>query len=191
MGSESLSPCEEERTRTGGSTGRGRIREAVEADVPEILGMIVDLAEFEKEPDAVKLTESGLRDALFGPRSTIFAHVAEAAEAGGTSFRLDGFALWYLTFSTWEGVNGIHLEDLYVRPACRGTGRGRALLQSLAAVAVARGWRRVEWQVLNWNSAAIEFYRSLGAHPMSGWSTFRLDGGALEAFGGAASSADS
>ncbi|WP_425393435.1 N-acetyltransferase family protein [Brevibacterium album] len=144
--------------------------------------MIVDLAVYEKEPDAVRLTEEALHGALFGEHPTVFAHVAEAQADSG--FRLGGFALWFLSFSTWEGVNGIHLEDLYVRPEVRGSGKGKALLRTLAALAVEQGWKRVEWQVLKWNTPAIDFYRSLGACPMEEWHTFRLDGGALKAFGG-------
>ncbi len=96
-----------------------------------------------------------------------------------------GFALWFLNYSTWEGVHGIYLEDLYVRPEARGEGHGKALLQHLAATAVDRGYARVEWSVLDWNEPSINFYKKLGAAPMEEWSTFRLTGDALEAFGAA------
>ena len=92
-----------------------------------------------------------------------------------------GLALWYPTYSTWTGRQGLWLEDLFVRPSARGTGLGRALLQALAQVCVARGWTRFEWWVLDWNAPAIGFYRALGAVPQDAWTTFRVDGGALRA----------
>ncbi|KQN99563.1 MULTISPECIES: GNAT family N-acetyltransferase [unclassified Arthrobacter] len=149
------------------------IREARPADVPVILQLIHDLALYEKEPDAVRNTAEGLEAALFGDRPTIYAHVAEAQG------EVQGFALWFLNYSTWEGVNGIYLEDLYVRPDARGAGYGKALLSNLARIAADRGYARVEWSVLDWNEPSIRFYESLGARPQSGWSTFRLTGDAL------------
>ncbi|WP_323961754.1 GNAT family N-acetyltransferase [Arthrobacter sp. JZ12] len=152
------------------------IREARRDDVPIILQLIHDLAEYEKEPDAVRNTVEGLEDALFGENSRIFAHVAE--DDGG----VQGFALWFLNYSTWEGVHGIYLEDLYVRPEARGSGYGKALLQTLARIASERGYARVEWSVLDWNEPSIGFYRSLGAAPQDEWTTFRLTGPSLAAF---------
>ncbi|WDF34729.1 GNAT family N-acetyltransferase [Arthrobacter agilis] len=149
------------------------IREARPADVPVILQLIHDLALYEKEPDAVRNTAPSLERALFGDRPTIYAHVAEEQGA------VQGFALWFLNYSTWEGVNGIYLEDLYVRPEARGAGHGTALLANLARIAADRGYARVEWSVLDWNEPSIRFYESLGARPQSGWSTFRLTGSAL------------
>ncbi len=149
------------------------IREARPADVPVILQLIHDLALYEREPDAVKNTVGSLEDALFGDRPTIFAHVAEAEG------QVQGFALWFLNYSTWEGVNGIYLEDLYVRPDARGAGHGKALLANLARIAAERGYARVEWSVLDWNEPSIRFYQQLGARPQTGWSTFRLTGSAL------------
>lgn len=149
------------------------IREARPTDVPVILQLIHDLALYEKEPDAVRNTAEGLEAALFGDRPTIYAHVAEAQG------EVQGFALWFLNYSTWEGVNGIYLEDLYVRPDARGAGYGKALLSNLARIAADRGYARVEWSVLDWNEPSIRFYESLGARPQSGWSTFRLTGDAL------------
>jgi GNAT superfamily N-acetyltransferase len=151
------------------------IREARQADVPVILQLIHDLAIYEREPDAVRTTVDSLEEALFGQRPTIYAHVAE--DQG----EVQGFALWFLNYSTWEGVNGIHLEDLYVRPQARGAGHGTALLSQLAKIAAERGYARVEWSVLNWNEPSIRFYESLGARPQSEWSTFRLTGDALAA----------
>ncbi|TFB48722.1 GNAT family N-acetyltransferase [Cryobacterium tagatosivorans] len=151
------------------------LRAAEPSDLREILRLIVELAVYEKEPDAVVATEDGLRSALFGESPAVFALVVDGPEEG----TLAGVALWYLTFSTWEGVHGIHLEDLYVRPAFRGSGYGKALLTRLAAICVERGYARLEWAVLDWNDPAIGFYKSLGAVPLDGWSTFRLDGDAL------------
>ena len=154
------------------------IREARRDDVPTILQLIHDLAVYEKEPDAVRNTVEGLEEALFGPNPRIFAHIAE--DDGG----VQGFALWFLNYSTWEGVHGIYLEDLYVRPEARGSGYGKALLQTLAGIAAERGNARVEWSVLNWNEPSIQFYRSLGAQAQDEWSTFRLTGAPLAAFAG-------
>lgn len=154
------------------------IRPATVSDVPAILQMIHELAAYEREPDAVRNTPEKLSEALFGENPRVYAHMAENA-AGD----VQGFALWFLNYSTWEGVHGIYLEDLYVTPDARGEGYGKALLQHLAATAVERGYARVEWSVLDWNEPSIDFYRSLGAEPMDGWSTFRLAGEALGAFG--------
>jgi GNAT superfamily N-acetyltransferase len=140
--------------------------------------MIHDLAIYEKEPDAVRNTPEMLEAALFGENPRIFATMA-GNEAGD----VQGFALWFLNYSTWEGVHGIYLEDLYVKPEARGAGHGKALLRYLAATAVDRGYARVEWSVLDWNEPSINFYKSLGAAPMEEWSTFRLTGAALESFG--------
>ncbi len=159
------------------------IRTAVPADVPEILTMIHDLAIYEREPDAVKTTREMLHDSLFGENPRVFAHVAEDSSG------VQGFALWFLNYSTWEGVHGIYLEDLYVRPAARGAGYGKALLRTLARTAVERGYARVEWSVLNWNEPSIRFYESLNAAPQDEWTTFRLTGQALAGFGAPAADA--
>ena len=151
------------------------IRDARPADVATILQLIHDLAIYEKEPDAVKNTPEQLHQALFGPMPSVFAHVAESDGV------IQGFALWFLNYSTWEGVNGIYLEDLYVRPEARGEGHGKALLQNLARIAAERGYARVEWSVLNWNEPSINFYDSLGALPQDEWTTYRLTGPALTA----------
>ena len=140
------------------------VRPAEPADVEEIHALVVELAIYEKEPaETVKLTADTLREQLFGARPAIFAHVAEAPASSGR--RIDGFALWFLNYSTWEGVHGIYLEDLFVRPEARGGGLGKALLQQLARTAVERGYARVEWSVLKWNAPSIAFYRSVGAFP--------------------------
>ncbi|MEW2345524.1 MULTISPECIES: GNAT family N-acetyltransferase [Streptomyces] len=161
------------------------IRDATPDDVPVLHAMIRELAAYEKEPEQARATEEQLREALFGERPAVFAHVAEA---DGEPV---GFALWFLNFSTWRGVHGIYLEDLYVRPHARGGGHGRALLTELARICVARGYERLEWAVLNWNAPSIGFYESLGARPQDEWTTYRLTDGALAALGGTgAGSAD-
>jgi GNAT superfamily N-acetyltransferase len=157
-------------------------RPAVAGDVPEILAMIRELAAFEREPDAVEASEALIKTALFGPRPAAFAHMATADD--GTPV---GFALWFLNFSTWRGRHGIYLEDLYVRPAARGSGAGRALLTELARICVARGYGRLEWWVLDWNADAHAFYGRLGAVPMDEWTVWRLTGDALERLGGGGS----
>ena len=159
----------------------GHVRPAAPGDVPVVLALVRELAAYEREPDAVEATEAMLAAALFGPAPTASCHVAVDADD-----EVVGFALWYVTFSTWRGVPGLWLEDLFVRPSARGTGLGRALLQTLAQVCVDRGYARFEWWVLDWNAPAIGFYRSLGAVPQDEWTTFRVDGAALTALAGQA-----
>jgi GNAT superfamily N-acetyltransferase len=150
------------------------IRPAEPADVPVVLQLVHELAVYEREPDAVEATEPMLTAALFGPTPVASCHVAL-----GEDGEVVGFALWYVTFSTWKGLPGLWLEDLFVRPEARGRGLGKALLQELAAVCVERGYPRFEWWVLDWNAPSIGFYRSLGAVPQDEWTTFRVDGEAL------------
>jgi GNAT superfamily N-acetyltransferase len=149
------------------------IREAAPADVPVILELIRELAAYEREPDAVEATEEMIAAALFGDEPVAACHVAEL------DGMVVGFALWYVTFSTWKGLAGLWLEDLFVRPVARGHGLGKALLQQLAAVCVDRGYARFEWWVLDWNVDAQGFYRSLGARPEDDWTVWRVDGAAL------------
>ncbi|GAA5226155.1 GNAT family N-acetyltransferase [Paeniglutamicibacter antarcticus] len=156
------------------------IRPALPGDAADILDLIRELAIYEREPDAVKNTESSLVSHLFGPDPQVYALVVEHE---GTVL---GFALWFLTYSTWEGTHGIHLEDLYVRETSRGAGHGKALLTELARLAVERGYRRVEWSVLDWNAPAIGFYDSIGAGSMEGWTVRRLEGAALAELGATA-----
>ena len=151
------------------------IREATPADVPEILSMIHELADYEKAPHEVVATPGLLRDALFGADPAVYALMAEDDETGAVV----GFALWFRNFSTWLGRHGVYLEDLYVRPSHRGQGYGKALLQELARIAVERGYGRFEWWVLDWNTPAIDFYRSIDAVPMDEWTVYRVTGDAL------------
>lgn len=141
-------------------------------DIPEILAMIHELADYERAPHEVVATPGLLCDALFGPEPAVFALMAEADDTG----EIVGFALWFRNFSTWLGRHGVYLEDLYVRPEYRGHGYGKALLRSLARIAVDRGYGRFEWWVLDWNTPAIDFYRSIGAEPMDEWTVQRVSG---------------
>ncbi len=149
------------------------IREATPGDVATMLRFIRELAEFEREPDAVETTEPMLHEALFGARPAAEALIAER---DGASL---GFAIFYHTFSTWTGRRGIWLDDLYVTPEARGSGAGAALLKALAGVAVDRGCARFEWWVLDWNTPAIDFYRAKGAVAQDEWTVQRVSGEAL------------
>lgn len=155
------------------------IRTARATDIPALHAMIRDLAAYEKALDEVRVTEEQLHTALFGPRPAAFAHLAEDDTTGEPV----GFALWFLNFSTWRGVHGIYLEDLYVRPEARGGGHGKALLRELARTCVERGYQRLEWSVLDWNEPSIRFYESLGARPQDKWTVYRLTDGALAELG--------
>ena len=155
------------------------VREARPGDVPRILELVHSLAAYEREPEAVEATEQDFHHVLFPDLGTATTHCEVAVVDGEVS----GIAVWYVTFSTWTGRNGLWLEDLFVLPEHRGSGLGRALLARLAQIAVERGYRRVEWWVLNWNAPSIAFYKSLGAVPQEGWTTFRLDGSALLSLG--------
>ncbi|MDP9101648.1 MAG: GNAT family N-acetyltransferase [Actinomycetota bacterium] len=154
-----------------------RVRPAVAGDVTVLLDLVKELAEYERAPEAVVATGELLSEALFGAAPVASAHVAEL------DGEVVGFALWYVTFSTWLGRPGLWLEDLFVRPAARGHGLGAALLRTLAGVCVERGYGRFEWWVLDWNTPAHGFYRSLGARPEDEWTVWRVDGAALEALG--------
>ncbi|MFG3711326.1 GNAT family N-acetyltransferase [Micromonospora sp. NPDC047730] len=171
--------------------GPPTIRPARPGDVPAVVAMVHELAAYERAADECHLTEEQLTAALFasapgrgaasdapswssrGPAPALYGHVAVDADDEPV-----GFALWFLNFSTWAGVHGIYLEDLYVRPAARGTGAGRLLLATLAAICVERGYQRLEWWMIDWNPAA-GFYASIGARQMSEWVPYRLSGDAL------------
>jgi GNAT superfamily N-acetyltransferase len=145
---------------------------AADEDVQAIVEMVYELAEFEKAVEECHLTQEQLRVALFDPSPSVFCHVARV---DGQTI---GMALWFRTFSTWEGVHGVYLEDLYVRPAARGTGAGKALVAALARICVESGYPRLEWAVLDWNPARA-FYEALGARHKSDWLPYRLSGDAL------------
>lgn len=149
------------------------IRPARPGDAALIHRFVSELAAFEREPDAVEATPDSVAEALF-----VAPPAAEAviAEIDGDPV---GFALWFHNFSTWKGRRGLYLEDLYVTPAARGKGVGRALLVNLAGIAVARGCARFEWSVLDWNQPAIDFYRTMGAVGMDEWTIQRVEGAAL------------
>ncbi len=155
-----------------------RIRDISFTDVAAVVALVHDLAAYERLPEECHLTTELLTAALFAPTPALFGQVALGGDAA-TGTTVVGYALWFLNYSTWEGVHGIYLEDLYVRPDQRGSGLGKALLLNLAKIADDRGYARVEWSVLDWNTPSIDFYRAIGAVPMNGWSVFRLSGRAL------------
>jgi len=146
-------------------------------DVPTLLRLVRELAAYEKAEHEALMTDEQLSTALFGPSPALFGHVA-LDDAGEVA----GFALWFLSFSTWRGTHGIYLEDLFVSPEHRGGGLGRELLRTLAQECVDRGWSRLEWTVLDWNTPSIEFYRAAGAVPMDEWTVHRLTDEALTRF---------
>ena len=152
------------------------IRDIRPDDVPAVVGLVRELAEYEKLPDEARMTEQQLAAALFGDSPALFGHVAEV------DGEVVGMALWFLNFSTWRGTHGIYLEDLYVQPRHRGRGLGRELLRTLADLCVQRWDGRLVWSVLDWNAPSIAFYRAAGAVPMDEWTVFRLTDVALTGF---------
>jgi GNAT superfamily N-acetyltransferase len=155
------------------------IRTATPDDIPVIHSLVRELAEYEKALEEARATPEQLREALFGRNPAAYAHIAQDDATGEPV----GFSLWFLNFSTWRGVHGIYLEDLYVRPTARGAGHGKALLTELARICRERGYQRLEWSVLNWNRPSIEFYEALGARPQDEWTVYRLTDGALRQLG--------
>lgn len=154
------------------------IRAAEPRDLATILGLIRDLAIYEKLLDALTSTEADLRAALFADRPRVFCDLAEWTAQGRTEAA--GVALWFYNYSTFRGRHGIYLEDLFVRPQLRGNGIGKALLLQLARRCANEKLGRLEWAVLDWNEPAIRFYKSLGALPMDEWTVYRLSGDALK-----------
>jgi GNAT superfamily N-acetyltransferase len=150
------------------------LRPAQVEDVPQILAFILELAEYERLAHTVTATEDLLRQSLFGPKPA-----AEAIIAAVDGVDV-GWALFFTNFSTFNGLPGIYIEDLYVKPELRGQGIGKALLKRVATLAVERGCGRVEWAVLDWNEPSIQFYKSLEAKPMDEWTTYRLTGDSLK-----------
>ncbi|MFO0595409.1 MAG: GNAT family N-acetyltransferase [Myxococcaceae bacterium] len=154
------------------------VRPATRADVGHIFRFICELADYEKLRHEVRTSEAALEAQLFGARP---AAEVLMGELDGVP---RGFALFFHNFSTFEGKPGLYLEDLYVEPASRGSGLGKALLVALSRLAVDRGCARFEWSVLDWNEPALAFYRSIGARPMNEWTVQRLDGDALQKLAG-------
>jgi GNAT superfamily N-acetyltransferase len=142
-------------------------------DVPAVVAMVHELADFERAADECHLTTDQLHAALFGPEPALFGHVAL-----DPNDRPIGMMLWFLNYSTWEGRHGIYLEDLYVRPEARGSGLGTRMLATLADICIRRGYPRLVWWVLDWNPAR-DFYATIGAVPTSEWVPYRLTGPAL------------
>lgn len=157
------------------------LRSAEPRDVPAIVGLIGELAEFEQLTHLLQLTPETLHPHLFGPKPVVECVVGEVG--AGTAGEVVAFALFFTNFSTFLARPGLYLEDLYVKPAHRGGGLGRALLEHLGALAVARGYGRFEWSVLDWNENAIRFYEKMGATVMPDWRICRLTGPALQRFG--------
>ena len=150
------------------------IRNATAVDVPQILTFIRALAAYERDPDAVTATEAGLLRDGFGPNPFYTCLIAE--QDGQPA----GFAFFFFNYSTWKGQPGIYLEDIFVQPEYRGLGIGKALLKRVAAIAVEKGCPRLQWEVLDWNTPAIEFYRAMGADFLDEWRNVRISGEALE-----------
>ena len=151
------------------------IRAASVADVPDLIRLVQELAAYEKEPDAATATADQFREALFPAQGDPTAYALVGVREGAVV----AMAIWFRSFSTWTGQAGIWLEDLFVEPDQRGHGLGKALLARLAQLCVERGWTRLEWSVLDWNTPSIEFYRAHGARSLDDWTTFRVDGDTL------------
>jgi GNAT superfamily N-acetyltransferase len=150
------------------------VRPVRPGDVPEILAMVRELAEYERALEEVSATEEHLHRTLFAEQPAVFGHLAVTGDG-----EVAGMALWFLSYSTWLGSHGVYLEDLYVRPEHRGKGIGRRLLSALAAVCLEHGYPRFEWWVLDWNDTAREVYHSIGAEALTEWVPYRVSGDAL------------
>ncbi|MBB4273532.1 GNAT family N-acetyltransferase [Rhizobium mongolense] len=152
------------------------IREAVREDAATLLGFIRELAIYEKAEHEVAATIQKIEESIFGTNSVSSALICEQDS------RPVGMAVWFFNYSTWQAKNGLYLEDLYVTPAARGLGAGKALLKRLAEIALETGCGRFEWSVLDWNEPAIRVYEAIGAEPMNEWIRYRLSGEALKSF---------
>jgi GNAT superfamily N-acetyltransferase len=155
-----------------------RIRRAAPGDAAAITAMIHDLALFERAPEQCTVVETQISSALFGDSTTLQAHVAEV------DGEVAAMALWFLNFSTWDGVEGIYLEDLFVRPQLLRLGLARGLLAALAKECVDHSYTRLAWAVLNWNTDAITLYQAIGGQPQTEWTTYRVSGPELSALAG-------
>jgi GNAT superfamily N-acetyltransferase len=154
-----------------------KIRPARQEEVGIVLQLIHDLAVYEKAPNEVEATEKELLETIFSNDPKVFCDLVEV------DGEIAGMAIWFLNYSTWQGKYGIYLEDLFIKPEFRGRGYGKALLKHLAKVCDEKGYGRFQWWVLDWNSPAIEFYRSLGAVAMDEWTVYRVSGQALKDLG--------
>jgi GNAT superfamily N-acetyltransferase len=154
-----------------------KIRPARKEEVGIVLQLIHDLAQYEKAPNEVEATEKELLATIFIDNPKVFCDVVEV------DGEIVGMAIWFLNYSTWQGKHGIYLEDLFIKPEYRGHGYGKALLKHLAKICDEKGYGRFQWWVLDWNSPAIEFYRSLGAVAMDEWTVYRVSGNALKELG--------
>ena len=154
-----------------------KIRPARQEEVGVVLQLIHDLAVYEKAPNEVEATEKELLETIFSSDPKVFCDLVEV------DGEIAGMAIWFLNYSTWQGKHGIYLEDLFIKPEYRGRGYGKALLKHLAKICDEKGYGRFQWWVLDWNSPAIEFYRSLGAVAMDEWTVYRVSGQALKELG--------
>lgn len=153
------------------------IRPARIEDTDEILAMIYELAVYEKAPGEARATAAQIHQSFFTDNPKVFCEIVEADGQAA------GFAIWFLNYSTWQGLHGIYLEDLFIRPQYRKRGYGRDLLKHLAGVCKERGYGRFQWWVLDWNTSAIDFYTSIGAKAMDEWTVYRVSGSELNQLG--------
>ena len=154
-----------------------KIRPAKKEEVGEVLQLIQDLATYEKAPDQVEASRDDLLNTIFAKEPRVFCDLVEV------DGQIAGMAIWFLNYSTWQAKHGIYLEDLYIKPEFRAKGYGKALLKHLAQICDREGYGRLQWWVLDWNSPAIEFYRSFGAEAMDEWTVYRTSGQALKNLG--------
>jgi GNAT superfamily N-acetyltransferase len=154
-----------------------KIRPAKREEVGEVLQLIQDLATYEKAPDQVEASRDDLLNTIFAKEPKVFCDLVEV------DGQIAGMAIWFLNYSTWQAKHGIYLEDLYIKPEFRARGYGKALLKHLAQICDKQGYGRLQWWVLDWNSPAIEFYRSFGAEAMDEWTVYRTSGQALKDLG--------
>ena len=154
-----------------------KIRPAKREEVGEVLQLIQDLATYEKAPDQVEASRDDLLNTIFAKEPRVFCDLVEV------DGQIAGMAIWFLNYSTWQAKHGIYLEDLYIKPEFRARGYGKALLKHLAQICDKEGYGRLQWWVLDWNSPAIEFYKSFGAEAMDEWTVYRTSGQALKNLG--------
>ena len=154
-----------------------KIRPAKREEVGDVLQLIQDLATYEKAPEQVEASKDDLLNTIFAKEPRVFCDLVEV------DGQIAGMAIWFLNYSTWQAKHGIYLEDLYIKPEFRARGYGKALLKHLAQICDKEGYGRLQWWVLDWNSPAIEFYRSFGAEAMDEWTVYRTSGLALKNLG--------